>query len=211
MRLTFFILLLANLVLYFWGQGYLGQQDAGREPDRLQRQIESDKLSLVAPAALAPATAPASVCKRIEWLTAGETVALKAAVATLPDWEATQLPRKEDWGHWVAIPALANRATADKKLAELRHRGVQEGEVVEDAHSGPFAVSLGLFRSKALAAELLHSLAKKGVRSAQLLKRDTAPKMFAVELRASVDQLDRKLPELLRPVPQASTQDCVTP
>jgi hypothetical protein len=54
MRIVLIILLLANLILFFWGQGYTGQQ-AGREPDRLARQQAPEKLRIVPPA---PAGSP---------------------------------------------------------------------------------------------------------------------------------------------------------
>lgn len=47
MRIAFLILLLLNVGLFFWGQGYLGAQDAGREPDRLARQVAPEKLRIL--------------------------------------------------------------------------------------------------------------------------------------------------------------------
>ncbi|MDP1605477.1 MAG: hypothetical protein Q8L93_02345 [Rhodocyclaceae bacterium] len=55
MRLASLALLLVNLLLFAWGQGYLGEADAGREPERLRQQIEPDKLRILA-AVAAPAT-----------------------------------------------------------------------------------------------------------------------------------------------------------
>ena len=39
MRLTFLILLLANLGLFVWSAGYLGERTGGREPGRLAVQL----------------------------------------------------------------------------------------------------------------------------------------------------------------------------
>ncbi|NWG30883.1 MAG: hypothetical protein HXY29_05230 [Rhodocyclaceae bacterium] len=47
MRLAFLVLLIANILLLFWGQGYLGQQQAGREPARLEQQLAPEKLHVV--------------------------------------------------------------------------------------------------------------------------------------------------------------------
>lgn len=47
MRLAFLILLFANVLLFFWGQGHLGQQQAGREPARLAQQLAPEKLTVV--------------------------------------------------------------------------------------------------------------------------------------------------------------------
>jgi hypothetical protein len=54
MRIAFLILLLANAFLFIWGQGYLGTQDAGREPGRMAQQLAPEKLHIL-PAAPVPA------------------------------------------------------------------------------------------------------------------------------------------------------------
>jgi hypothetical protein len=54
MRLAFLALLLANALLFLRGQGYLGTPDAGREPERLSRQLTPEKLRIVPPEALRP-------------------------------------------------------------------------------------------------------------------------------------------------------------
>lgn len=47
MRLALLILLMVNVLLFAWGQGYLGTQEAGREPERLARQLAPEKLRIV--------------------------------------------------------------------------------------------------------------------------------------------------------------------
>ncbi|MBS3936389.1 MAG: hypothetical protein KGZ43_09465 [Sulfuritalea sp.] len=47
MRIAFLVLLLANLVLFVWGQGHLGTQGAGREPERMAQQLAPEKLRIV--------------------------------------------------------------------------------------------------------------------------------------------------------------------
>lgn len=46
MRLFVLLLILGNLALFAWGQGYIGRQDDGREPERMSRQLQPDKLLL---------------------------------------------------------------------------------------------------------------------------------------------------------------------
>ncbi len=58
MRVAFLILLLANVVLFFWGQSRLGTGDGGREPERMAQQVAPDKLRIVPPDALKPAPPP---------------------------------------------------------------------------------------------------------------------------------------------------------
>jgi hypothetical protein len=214
MRLAFFILLLVNLILLAWGQGYLGTTQGEREPERLQRQLDPAKLRIVnsettAPQLPPPATASRPMaCKRIAWLSAAEAGAIRDAVSALPDWNVSQIARKEDPTYWVVIPALASRTLAEKKKGELGQLGVKESEVVEDANFGPFAVSLGVFRGQANAEDYLQSSTRKGVRSAQVIKRETATEKFAIDLRAPTELLAGKLPELMTVLPQAILADC---
>jgi hypothetical protein len=213
MRLAFFILLLANALLFVWGQGYWDRNTDGREPERLQRQIDPEKLHIVAPAAaasVAVAAPQAAACKRIEWLSADEATTLANTLAAIPDWQVARIPRPEGPAHWVVIQELPSRALAEKKKAELRQLSVDEGEIVEDASLGPYAVSLGVFRSQSLAEDYLQSIVRKGVRSARLAKRELPPERFALELRAPAEALDNKLPELVAPLTGANLVSCAT-
>ena len=51
LRLGFFLLVFANLVFFAWAQGYFGGADPNREPDRLNQQLQPEKLRLLAPEA----------------------------------------------------------------------------------------------------------------------------------------------------------------
>lgn len=216
MRLAFWILLLGNLLLFLWGQGHFAAKNAGREPERLQRQVDPDKLRIVpagsAHAARAAAEVARPACKRIEWLAAAELAAVREAVAALPGWKAGQeTPRKEASTHWVMIPELSSRALAERKKGELDKLGIKDGEIVEDAAQGPYAVSLGVFRSQQLAEEFFQTLTKKGVRSARLVQRSQPPEKFAIELHAPSDELNRRLPELIPPQAQVRLVECAAP
>jgi hypothetical protein len=210
MRSLFLLLLLVNLVLLAWGQGYLGDQQAGREPERLGQQMEPDRLRILRgqPSDAAPPVATARVCKRIEGLSMPEAETLQAAVAGAAGWEVRQQAQKGALAHWVVIPELPSRALAEKKRTELRQLGVNEGQIVESTALGPFAVSLGIFRNEELATEFLQSVAKKGVRSARLAKHELPSDKQALELRAPAAELARKLPDLLAPLVQAGVTDC---
>jgi hypothetical protein len=217
MRLAFWILLLVNLLLFVWGQGFFAAKQEGHEPERLQRQIEVDKLRIlkddaqpVTPAAMSAAAPGAALaCRRLEGLSAEEAAALLSTVAALPTWAAGQpLLRSEAPTHWVVIPELSSRALAEKKKGELEKLGIKDSEIVEAATQGPFAVSLGVFRNQQLADEFLQSLTKKGVRSARLIQRTPPAAKFAVELRAPAEEIDQKVPDLLPPQAQVKLVDC---
>lgn len=217
MRFAFLALLLANLILFAHGQGYLGGQDAGRESARLKRQLDPGKLRIVADdlphatplaASVAPVIAPD--CKRIDGITATVVEEIRHGVAEAPGWEVDVIPVKQAPAHWVVIPELPTRAAAGKKQVELRQLGASEGQIVEDATLGPFAVSLGVFRNPEGAGELLQAMVRRGVRSARLAKRELPPEKFSVELHAAPDELARKLPAWLSMAPNASLANCAS-
>jgi hypothetical protein len=212
MRLLFFVLLLANVAIFAWGESGWSGQDEGREPERLGRQLAPEQLRILPPdTPLAPPVPPEIACRRVQWLSAGEAAALRDAAAAQPGWSAAQSPREEPPAYWVAIVDLSSRALAEKKIAELRSLGVSEGEIVEDAELGPYAASLGVFRGRETAEEYLQALGKKGVRSARLARRALPPEQFAVELRAPAAALADKLSELRTLFAQAEFADCPGP
>jgi hypothetical protein len=214
MRITFWLLLLINLLLFAWTLGYLGPQSAGREPERMARQIVPEKLRIVSAAAplestKAPtATPPQLACKRLEGLAADEAKSLTDAVHVRGGWETRTLPLAAMTTHWVAIVDLSSQALAEKKKAELRLFGVTESEIVPGLVPGSFAVSLGLFREPQRAQAFLQGLLTKGVRSAKLIQRETPADTVAVELRAPAEQLAATLPGLSAALPRAVPQDC---
>ena len=71
----------------------------------------------------------------------------------------------------VMIPALSDKATADRKLAELSRLGVRDILVFADHNPGPWAISLGSFRDEASAHGYLGRISQRGVRSARIEMR----------------------------------------
>ena len=210
MRITFWLLLLINLLLFAWSQGYVGPQEAGREPERVARQIVPEKLRIVSAAAPVEVMADSLpiACKRIEGLSADEAKSLTDAVHVRSGWETQTLPLLAPPMYWVAIVDLSSSALAEKKKTELRLFGVTESEIVPGPVPGSFAVSLGLFREPQRAQTFLQDLIAKGVRSAKVVQRETPTDRLAVEMRAPADQLAATLPGLSAALPGAVTQDC---
>jgi len=210
MRITFWLLLLTNLLLFAWAQGTLGLPADSREPERWSRQIVPEKLRILhdATPAKADADKPLIACKRIEGLSADEAKSLTDAVHVRGGWETQTLPMAATPMHWVAIVDLPSSALAEKKKAELRQFGVTESEITPGIASDSFAVSLGLFREPQRAQAFLQGLIAKGVRSARVVPREIPVDKFAVDLRAPADQLAATLPGLSAALPGAVTQDC---
>ena len=76
-----------------------------------------------------------------------------------------------DKGYWVFIPPLKNKAAVNRKIAQLKVRGVKEFFVVWDAGPSQFAISLGVFKTQEAAQNYLKELRVKDVRTAQVGER----------------------------------------
>lgn len=83
-------------------------------------------------------------------------------------------------GYWVYIPPQKDKAAVNRKIAQLKARGVEEYFVVTEAGPWLNAISLGVFRTREAAQHFLDELQRtKGVRSAQVGER-------ASKLKASI-------------------------
>ena len=74
-------------------------------------------------------------------------------------------------GYWVYIPPLPTRVEVDRKIAQLKARGVTEYFVVQEAGPAHNAISLGIFKSADAAQKFLQNLMQKGVKSARVGER----------------------------------------
>jgi hypothetical protein len=235
MRVVFFLLLLANVLVFVWSAGYLGGQEEGREPQRLQNQLHPEQIIVTvvaAPAAAAPtsslpaaltvsaapasaiaptatAAAPAAksspVCRRIEGVAPKDGGMIQQSLQKA-GFVVAMLPMDER-SYWVNIPALPNKAAADKKAAELKALGVIDFHVMQ-GEGASFVISLGVSNDEAAAAQLLQGLTKKGVKSARLDTRVKPSAALRLELRGP-GELFTRLPQLLSAVPGASPADCL--
>lgn len=88
----------------------------------------------------------------------------------------------ESNGWWVNIPALPNRADADKKATELRDLGVSDFLVIQDGPNRN-AISLGVFSTEKGAQDRLAELKGKGVRSAVAGRRPGKEDSVTVQVR----------------------------
>jgi hypothetical protein len=87
LKLIFWLLLLANTVLFVFRMGYLGSLTSSKsESDRLAKQLNADKIKLVAspPKALPTAGPPAASAVATSATTTGQTASSPRVVATPP-------------------------------------------------------------------------------------------------------------------------------
>jgi len=232
MRIAVFLLLLANLLLFAWTQGYLG---ASANPDarRLAQQLLPERVRIVSRGEPPPAAnKKAEVEKVVEKVvdSAPGNAADKPPVESCQLWsklaisDAEQVERllaerfsafrakrrsaSEITGYWVFIPPLASREEANRKVAELQELGVKDYFIVPSNGSSPLAVSLGTYRGEEAAMTRLEALRAKGVRSARVGERRSAPQFSALEIQGSAAEMGALRAAILELLPKADAAPC---
>ena len=185
MRILVLLLLLANLTLL----GYTKLDSLGTgEGVRLAQQVQPDRIVLLSPqqvAALGPSkvSALADVC--VEWGPLSDADKARALASLEPLDLAKLISQKKVEviaNYWVFVPPAANRAAADRRLAELKAQGVKEALLLD---GGPqrFAIQLGVFRTEEGAQAQLADLQEKGVKAAKMGPRAQAVLQTALVVR----------------------------
>lgn len=224
-RLIFFALLLANVAFFAWREN--AGPPPGHEPQRLQQQIDPDKVQVLLPqqaaadksaavnaadvaaAAASPETeVPALLCKAFSGIPADSAKAAQSAVAaSAPNAQVALITSKETSSYWVHIPPQPNKAGAEKKVAELKEMGVSETFIISDDGPNKWAVSLGLFKSREMADNYLQKLVKQGVRSAKIEVRDKNADKVRLEISSPAETLG-VLAREIKPLANASIGEC---
>ncbi len=197
LKFAFWSLLALNAVLLAYSQGVLGHAGGNEhEPARIKNQLNADKLRLVpAPAPSAPATSaveavavtPAAVaCLEIGSFAAPEARRFETRLAPLALGD--RIKRLASGGadpssYIVYIPPQGSKEGAEKKAGELKNLGVTNYFIMNDATPMKNAISLGVFKSEALAQALLASLVKQGVHSARVAPRGGSPARLSFQFR----------------------------
>lgn len=129
MRLCLILLLLANALLWSWGQGWLGGNPGStqREPERLKSQQHPERLKLIDPQKAAALLKAAPICRQLgpfadeAALTAAET-ALQSL--NLPAGQA-QREKREQGPQWGLVSRPGDAADLDHKRAVLERAGLK--------------------------------------------------------------------------------------
>jgi hypothetical protein len=224
------ILVLANVAFFAWAR-YAGAPEGAGDPLPLKRQIEPDKLRVVAPgeasapppaapappprAAAAPAAAPA-VAKCIEWGSFTLTDAPRAEKALEPlalGARVAQRRTEEAAGWWVYIPPQSQganaRQLAQRKAAELKSLGIEDYFIVQEEGPNRWALSLGVFRAEDAAQARLAALRAQGVRSARVGARETVVPKVWLQVKDVDAPLYARLRETARGIDGSELRDCV--
>ena len=128
-------------------------------------------------AAAAPVSAPAVetiACTQAGAFAAGDARRFETRTARL-DLGAratrTGVPFQEVTSHLVYLPPNGGKEGADRRVAELKERGVENFFVMQGDSPLRWAVSLGVFKTESAAQSLVAALGKQGVRGVRVLPR----------------------------------------
>ena len=212
MRTVVIFLLLANLTFFAYTR--LDATSDG-EAVRLVEQVQPEKIKLLTPqqvAALGPAkvAALADVCLEFGPLTEADRARALADLDSLALGKLLTQKRVETTtSFWVYLPPAPSRAEADRRVADLRTRGLGDVAVV-DASPQRNAVSLGLFQTEDAANNRLAEAQKLGVANARVGPRQQVIATTMLVIRDPQAQVVTKLRDLMSAYPgtEAKVGNC---
>ncbi len=236
LKFFFSLLLLANAALFAYQRGYLEPLlPSGREPGRISRQLNADKIKLIPEpkAAATPETAPdaaASTATSAGTTVAAAPISKTPAVSTCTEFGnfnaedakrfsaqlaalslGDRMSRREVPGaisHIVYIPPQADKDAAEKKAGELRRLGVNDFYIIQDNSSLRWGISLGVFKLEEAARAYLTTLNQKGVHSARIGQRSASSGLTAFQLR-NLDATAKSAVEKIKTgFPKQETRSC---
>ncbi len=197
MRIVLILLVLANLALFA-----LTRFDStpGGEAQRLAEQVQPDKVKLLTSlevAALGPAKVAAlgDVC--VEWgpLSDAERARAMSELAPLGLGALITTRRVDAGGYSVSLSGFPTFAAAERRVAELRVRGISDVSVV-DLGRGQSIVALGIFRTESAANSRSEALAQQGVTGARVAARVAGVQQAVLVLRDPPQPAVARLREL---------------
>ncbi|MCA1858324.1 SPOR domain-containing protein [Massilia oculi] len=199
LKFVFWALLASNAALFAHAEGYLGRlEDGEREPQRLKNQLAPERMVMLtasearaaadaastsaSSAALPAQPLPVAAAAPVETIACTQAGAFAAGDARRFDTRVARLglgqrasrisvPFQEVSSHLVYLPPGGGKEGAERRVAELKERGIENFFVMQSDSPLRWAVSLGVFKSEAAAQSLIASLARQGVRGARVLPR----------------------------------------
>lgn len=188
LRLLVLTLLLANGLFLAWSQGLFklygwGPSPQG-EPQRLAQQLHPEQMRLLrsgdrrpeAPAAPTAQLAPQPTeCLKAGLFDVRQADVLRQALTSALPTGSWVLEPGTDPGRWIVyMGKYPDNETMNKKLAELRSRGLDiRFEALLNPALAP-GLSLGGFPTETAANEALAQLAARGVRTARVVQERAA-------------------------------------
>lgn len=219
MKVWFWIMLLANLLLYgvmYFGllednSALLAQAPMNAQKIRVLSASDVPLPTVAVVVSSVPSVSAAPLC--MEWSDFSGTDLSRANEALAALKLGNKLSQHEieyNIGYWVYIPPLPDKASIAQKIAQLKARGVDEYFVVQEAGEWQHAISLGVFKSADAAQNFLESLASKDVHSAKIGERASKLKATVFVFNGLDATLLDKLNEIKKdfPASELKKQSC---
>jgi hypothetical protein len=200
-------LLLANVMFWAWGHGWLAPlgltPTTERDPARLQQQVRPDSVRVVAPTAAAaavvatsPVVAAPVYCLESGPIAATEIDAAEQALAVLlPERGWIRASRDVSAQYVVVIGPLAGRAALQARSAELTKLRIDHEELsLPGERDDGLGLVLGRYDTSAAAQSALEGYVRSGVRSARALRLREA----VTEVRLRIENVAADKAESLR-------------
>lgn len=214
MRALFLLLLFANAAYFAWSR-YISPPDSAADPAPLGRQVEPEKLKIIAardlPPPPPPKPPPVVATRCLEWgsFTLADAPGVEKRLEPLAlGPRLAQRRTEETAGFWVFIPPQPNRPAALKKAAELQGLGVEDYFIVQEEGANRWAISLGVFRTEESAQARLAALRQQGVRSAQVGARETLVPKIWLQVKSVDAALEAKLKEFALQIDGSELKTC---
>lgn len=188
LRFLFIVLLLANALVFAYHRGHLNELaffSDGREPARLQNQLNAQAIQLVVPAVqqVSDEQAEAS-CMELGNFSMAESRRAEPQLAALaPEFELVRREVTEASSHMVLVPPLGSRTAADQRAAELRQAGITDLFVLPEPPEHRWGISLGVFKNEEMARNRLATVMRQGAANAQIVEHKMSLPQIAFQLR----------------------------
>ena len=222
MKLAFLLLVLANLLLFAWQQGAFGRlAEAGREPERVARQIEAERFRVLTEADVrelreraTQGSAPldldiAQACVEFGDFPAADAARAEKLLATLSSGvKVESRPVEAPGWYMVYLPPHKSWAEAERRAEELRKLGVKDLLVMSENAPLKFAISLGSFRDPEAAKSHLAALEKLGVKGVRMSDRSSTVVLTRFQLRELDAAASRQLASLRGEFPAQTVRPC---
>ncbi|OIR05828.1 hypothetical protein GALL_119540 [mine drainage metagenome] len=128
--------------------------------------------SMPAPVAAAATAAKAANCAEWGEFSGDDLARAQQALSLMKLGDnLTQRSVERNHGYWVYIPPLKKHASVEKKIAQLKERGVKDYFVVQEKGKWQNAISLGVFGTQDAAEKYIAMLRTKDVRTAKVGER----------------------------------------
>lgn len=162
------------------------------------------------PAAPTPA-APLLACVQAGPFSAGDARRFENRAARLdlgPRQTRLSVPFQEVSSYMVYLPPAGGKEGADKRVAELKERGIDNYFVMQGESPMRYAISLGVFKTEAAAETELAKLGRQGLRGVRILPRGPQGTRTAYQFR-DIDAATRaRIADIARNFPAPQLQNC---